>query len=476
MNNDHIVKQKVQHKKMENEHRGKPSGLDWWQLSLIGIGSIIGAGFFLGTSLSIQTAGPAILINYLFAGLTAFFVFSALAEMTVTQPESGSFRTYAKKAFGNVMGFASGWMYWLAGVLIMSSEVVALATFTRFWFPHIPLWIFTVIYTVIAFGINLLGVKNFGKIESLFAVVKFSTLVVFIGFGILLLTHMISPQAVALSEKNVFSDFVPTGLKGMWAALIFVFFSFGGIEVVGIASSELKNKQEVPKAGIVMLIALTAVYTLSIFFVLYMVSWSNIDVSKSPFVTALKTFNIPYLDSIFNIIIISAAFSTMVGALFSVTNILISLAEDHAAPKALAGRNNKGVPVKSLFLTGITLAVFLVFAFILPGSIYESITTAAGVMLILNWTIILSSQIKLRPRYQQGASFKMFGYPFTSYLGIGFILVAVSGGLFHATQRMGVLISLVLIGGIFISYWLLFKSHLLSGRGSRRLRESRSTE
>ncbi|MDP4156256.1 MAG: amino acid permease, partial [Bacillota bacterium] len=65
MTNDHVVKQKVRHQKAENRVQGKSPGLAWWQLSLIGIGSIIGAGFFLGTSLSIQTAGPAILINYL---------------------------------------------------------------------------------------------------------------------------------------------------------------------------------------------------------------------------------------------------------------------------------------------------------------------------------------------------------------------------------------------------------------------------
>lgn len=475
MKDDHVVKQKVDHKKLDNIQKGKSSGLSWWQLSLIGIGSIIGAGFFLGTSLSIKTAGPAILINYLIAGLTAFFVFSALAEMTVTQPESGSFRTYAKKAFGESMGFVSGWMYWLAGVLIMSSEVVALATFTRLWFPHVPLWVFSIFYAVIAFGINLLGVKNFGKIESLFAVIKLSTLLIFIVFGILLFTHMISPQSVSLSEKDVIGDFIPTGVKGMWSALIFVFFSFGGIEVVGIASSELKNKNEVPKAGISMLIALVAVYILSIFFVLYMVSWNKIDASKSPFVTALTTFNIPYLDSIFNVIIISAAFSTMVGALFSVTNILISLAEDAAAPKVFATKNSRGVPSKALLLTGLALAVFLTFSFILPGTIYEYITTAAGVMLILNWTIILSSQIKLRPHYHNNSSFQMIGYPFTSYLGIAFILLTVSGGLLHATQRMGVFISLGLILVIFISYWFLFRSNIVTG-GSRRLKENRSSE
>jgi L-asparagine transporter-like permease len=361
-------------------------------------------------------------------------------------------------------------MYWLAGVLIMSSEVVALATFTKFWFPHVPLWIFSVMYAAIAFGINLLGVKNFGKIESLFAVLKLSTLIIFIFFGVLLLTHIISPQAVSLTVHNVSGSFMPNGFTGMWSALIFVFFSFGGIEVIGIASSELKNKQEVPKAGIGMLFALTAVYILSLFFVLSMVSWTDINDSKSPFVSALASFNIPYMDSIFNIIIISAAFSTMVGALFSVTNILLSLSDDGDAPRMFSEKNQKGTPIKALLLTGLALAAFLVFSYVMPGTIYEYVTTAAGVMLILNWIIILSSQIKLRAqRQKKPATFQMAGYPFTSYIGIVLILITVSGGLFHPTQRMGVFISFGLIAVIFASHLLLFRSKNLVGM--RKVRE-----
>jgi L-asparagine transporter-like permease len=463
MDNDLTFKQVVNQTKTDNLENGETSGLSWWQLSLIGIGSIIGAGFFLGTSLSIKTAGPSILLNYLIAGLTAFFVFSAIAEMTVADPQPGSFRTYAKKAFGNSMGFVSGWVYWLAGIFIMSSEAVALGTFTKFWFPHVPLWIFTASYVVVAFGINLLGVKNFGKIESLFAIVKLSTLVIFIFFGLLLLFHMISPHSLTFDVKNTVSPILPMGLKGMWSALIFVFFSFGGIEVIGIASSELKDRNEIPKAGIAMLIALVSVYILSIFFILYFVSWTKIDESESPFVTALAIFQLPYIGSIFNLIIISAAFSTMVGALFSVTNIMISLAEDKDAPSSLARKNRSGTPIRSLLLTGISLASSLIFSFILPGRLYEYITTAAGVMLILNWIIILSTHLKLRKENKHPSrSFKMLGFPYTSYIGIALILVTVLGGLLHATQRMGVLISLGLIGIIFLSYWLLSKLRLFS--------------
>jgi L-asparagine transporter-like permease len=213
-----------------------------------------------------------------------------------------------------------------------------------------------------------------------------------------------------------------------------------------------------------MIIALVAVYILSLFFILYFVPWTKINESESPFVTALTIFHIPYLDSILNLIIISAAFSTMVGALFSVTNIMISLAEDRDAPKALAKKNQHGVPIQSLFLTGIALAVSLIFSFFLPGKIYEYITTAAGVMLILNWIIILSSQIKLRKKELPG-TFKMFGSPFTSFLGIAFILVTVLGGLMTATQRMGVFISVGLMGVIFLAHWLFDRKLGVSSKG-----------
>lgn len=450
MENDLTIKQVVKHKKADNAESGEHSKLAWWQLSLIGMGAVIGAGFFLGTGLSIKVAGPAILINYAIAGLTTYFVFSAIAEMTVADPQPGSFRTYARKAFGNSMGFVSGWVYWLAGIFIMSSEAVALATFTGFWFPKVPLWIFTIGYVAIAFGIILLGVNNFGKIESLFGIIKLSTLIIFIFFGLLILFHMIGPQPHRLDVRNVWNPLIPHGAAGMWQALIFTFFSFGGIEVLGIASTELRNKNDVQKAGSTMLMALVAVYILSIFFVLYFVSWTKIDESESPFVTALSIFNIPFIGSIFNLIIISAAFSTMAAALFSVTNILVSLAEDRDAPGTLAGKSRNGLPLKSLMVTGLALGASLVLSFIMPGKLYEYITTAAGVLLILNWVIILSTQIKLRKREKQNLSFKMAGYPYSSYFGIAIILVAVSGGIIDETQRRGVLISAGLILVIFL--------------------------
>jgi len=456
MHSEHVAKQMVNESKKQEVKKGNTKGIPWWQLSLIGMGSIIGAGFLLGTGLSIKTAGTSMIFGYLLGGLIAFLAFSALAEMSVHDPQPGSFRTYAKLAFGHRMGFISGWMYWISGVLIMSSEVTALSIFTQYWFHSVPLWIFAIIYSILALGINLLGMSNFGKIETVFAIIKMSTLVIFILFGALLLFG-VSPASTTMQAGSVFkpSNLFPHGFMGWWSSLIFALFSFGGIAVVGVTSNELKHKKDVSQSGIVLIIALVCLYVLSLFMVVSMVSWTKINAGESPFVTSLSGFPIPYLGTIFNIIIISASFSTMVGSLFSITKVLQSLGKDGDAAKLFSHTIKKGVPIWALLLGISGLAAAIIVSFLLPSTVYEYLTAAAGVTLILNWCIILASQIKHRKDYldeKAKRTFKMIGSPFTSYAGIALIAFVVCGGIFRPNERYGVFISIGIILIIFLTY------------------------
>ncbi|ERJ11921.1 amino acid permease [Haloplasma contractile] len=457
MRHDHIVKQRVQHRKEKNIKKGKKPHLTWRQLTMIGIGSVIGAGYFLGTGLSISTAGPAILLVYLIGGLTAFLVFCSLAEMTVNIDTPGSFRGYAKMAFGHCAGFTIGWMYWLSGILVIASELVALSTFTQYWFPSIPLWIFSIIYAALGFLINIMGLSNFSKIESIFALIKMTTLIAFTVFGALLLFNVITPQEIDTSTSQVFESFMPNGVIGMWSSLVFVLFTFAGVAFMGVASSELKHKRDIPKAGIAMFTLLLAFYTIPLFFIFVMVPWTEINDSNSPFVTALSAFNIPYIDSIFNIIIISAAFSTMVGAIFSITKVLVSLANDNDAPKILAVINKRGVATKALLLSALVLIVTVVLVFLLPDTIYEYVTTSAGVILIINWIVIIASQFKLRPTYKDNDTFKAFCFPYDSYLALCLIFIALTGALVERNQRIGVFMSIGFILIILLCYRFIYR-------------------
>ncbi len=430
------------------------SDLDWWDLSLIGVGAVIGAGFFLGTALSIQRAGLSTLLAYIAGGLIAFKVFSSLAEMSTRDPQEGSFRVYARKAFGPQIGFTSGWMYWLAGVLIMSTEVAALAIFSQFWFPTVPLWVFAAIYSALALAINLLGVNDFGKIESLFGVIKVSALIIFIIFGLLLAFGIISLTRPPASDLGDLKQWFPAGLAGTWSALIFVLFSYGGIEVMGILSHELKHYKDIGKSGKVMLGSLTAVYSLALLFIFLMVPAYAISTAESPFVTALSAFGFGFADSLLNIIIISAAFSTMVGALYGVSNVLVSLAQDLDAPLLMAWRNNRGVPVAAISLTGLGLLFAIIMSFLLPNTVYEYLATAAGVMLILNWIIILLSNIKLHPHHafrHSSININLTSGAFSSYLTVALIVLTIAGATIHLSERVGVLFSLTMALVIFIS-------------------------
>lgn len=459
MKDDKIVSQMVEHQKKKEIKKSDGRGITWWQLSLIGIGSIVGAGFFLGTSIAISLTGPSVIIAFLIAGLIGYITFSALAEMKINDPEIGSFRDYARKAFGNNIAFISGWMFWTAGVLIMASEVTALSVFSLYWFPQVPLWVFSVIYSSLGLGINLLGVKDFGEIESFFAIIKIATLSLFIIFGALFILGYVTPKGggvISLSTLNWF----PKGIKGLWSSMIFALFPFAGVAVVGAASKELKKKESIHKAITALNLALVFLYITSLIMILKMVPWQQIQVSKSPFITALSSFKLPIINSIFNIVIISAAFSTFVGALFAITNVLLSLAKDHEAPKMVMQKNKRGINVIALLLGTSGLLVTILLSFVLPDTIYEYLTTAGGVLLIGNWIIILASQIKNRKNYSiqsnsTGKPFKMLFAPYSSYICIVLVILTLIGAAFNPIHLIGLFVGIGIVVIISLSYLII---------------------
>lgn len=95
----------------EPENKTKGS-LTWWQLALFGLGTTIGTGFLLGSSLAIEKSGFSVLLSFFVAAIGTYFVFQALAKMIAEHPEKGSFRTYSRQAFGHWAGFSHGWVYW----------------------------------------------------------------------------------------------------------------------------------------------------------------------------------------------------------------------------------------------------------------------------------------------------------------------------------------------------------------------------
>ncbi|GGE32338.1 putative transporter YcgH [Pullulanibacillus camelliae] len=420
--------------------------LQWWQLSLLGVGCIIGTGYFLGSGLAIMMTGPSVVFVFILAAVGTYIVYDALATMTTQDPQQGSFRAYAKKAYGGWAGFSSGWVYWLSEMLITGSQMTALGIFSRLWFPHVPLWLFAAGYAGLAILVVLVGTKGFDRVENVLAVVKVAAILMFIILAICVLTGVIEENRDG-NLPNTLKAMFPKGSVGLWSAFIYAFYAFGGIEIMGIMAMQLKEKDEAPKAGTMMLILLGTVYVVSMALAVVVAPWQTFNTKESPFVIALNDYHLPFFSDIFNGALIIAGFSTMVASLFSVTTMLVTLARDGDAPHFFAKKAKKEgrVPLRGLGLTLCGMILSVILALLMPGKLYEYLTTAAGLMLLYNWLFILVSAFKLTPLTVWGKVKNSFG--------ILLILLAVSGTLFHSGSRPGFLGSLgfiVIIMGVIV--------------------------
>ncbi|MFZ7132129.1 MAG: amino acid permease [Eubacteriales bacterium] len=423
--------------------KNKDNKINWWELSLIGIGSIIGAGFFLGSEITIRLAGTGALIVYIFSGITAYIVFTALAEMSINDPEEGSFKSYAYTAYGHQMAFVSGWIYWIAGVLVMSSAVIALSVFTQYWFNTVPIWILALIYSILSFSIVLLGVDDFAKTESIFAVIKIAVLVIFILFGLLILLEIIDfTENGTMRNIHWFSQ----GLKGIWHGMIYGLLPFCGVATIGILATDLDYPQDILKSGRVILFSLMLLYTLPLYLILNFVPVESIQQNQSPFLTLLLQYNLPWVDSIFNIILILATFSTLVGTIYCIAKMMHSMAVDGDAPKLFIKTNHKAIPTNALMLSAVGSVLAIFFSSILPKTIFEHFIGSASIMLVLNWMIILLSQRKIRKNKKNldKYAYTMPFFPWLNSMGMALVAISLLGTLFNGAHRISSILTMMI--------------------------------
>jgi L-asparagine transporter-like permease len=413
--------------------------LKWWQLSLIGVGCTIGTGYFLGSTIGIKVTGPSIVFSFLLAAIGTYIVYNLLAKMTAEDPQDGSFCYYANKAYGRWAGFSCGWNYWSSNILIMGSQLTALSILSRFWLPNVPLWLFAAGYAILSIIVVLTGTNGFDKVENLLAIIKTAAIVMFIILAVAALLGWISGDPKHPGIPKSTKEFFPEGFKGFWASLIYAFYAYGGIEVIGLMATRLKKKEDAPKAGIIMLIMLVIVYVISLGLAVTMVSHGGFDEKESPFVTAMDKYHLAFFPHVFNGAIIIAGFSTMTASLFGVTTLLVTLAEGGDAPKFFSKKLKKWkqLPLPSLGLATLGLLASIITALLLPGKIYEYITTAAGILILFNWAFIIISALRI-------LELKIWG-KLLAFIGLILLLAAVSGTLMEKGIRFGFFVSLMFV-------------------------------
>jgi L-asparagine transporter-like permease len=416
-------------------------------LTMLGLGGAIGSGIFVASSLAINQAGPAIIITFIVGSVITTLVMTMLGEMSVQEPTSGSFSVYAEEYLGPSMGFISGWIYWLAGILTLSTEMVAAALIIRFWLPTWPIWLISLIIAVVIICIGLLDVRAFARVEEFLSFIKVGILLIIIAIGIDVFSG-ISPGIKSPGMANFITPngFFPHGLKGALSSLLLVLYAYAGEQIIGPAAGDTQDPPKtIPRAVRAINILLAVLYLGAITTLVGLIPWYKVPLNGSGFVLLFSSLGVPAITTFINAVILSAILSAMNSNMYGVPRMLKSLAERHDAPSFLAKSNRKGVPKYAVLISSICLIVVVGISYFLPQNILVYTASASGVTVLINWLIIALTYV----RFRQTSSF-----PYAAVIAITLLLVAIATSALSSNQLVGLVIGVCLVL-IFAAFYFL---------------------
>ena len=403
-------------------------------LFMISIGGVIGTGLFVGSGYSISQAGPlGSVLVYALTGVIMFITMRCLGEMAVFMPVAGSFQAYATKFISPGAGFSVGWFYWLNFAISIPFELVISGQMMSKWVSPdiVPVWVWGTIFAVIFVVLNIFAVKFFGEAEFWFCSIKVVAIILFIIIGICEIIGIVGTGGAAqagFGNLVVDGTLFPTSFGAIATAFITVAFSYNGTEIIGLTAGESSQPEHQLKRSINNTAYRTLIfYVGSILILVLTLPWKNfvgVEFQESPFVLTLQNAGFGFASDVMNFVVITAALSCGNSLLYSCMRLLFGMANEGQAPKALAKVTKNGVPRNALIFTMVIVCLYQLTSVYQPAVIALVLLSISSLAGMINWACICLSQIRFRKQHLasggkiEDLKFKMFGFPYLSYIGL----------------------------------------------------------
>ena len=427
---------------------------------MITIGGIIGAGLFVGSSVAIAAAGPAIIITYAITGLLVLLIMRMLGEMAVDMPQVRSFTEFPRFALGNWAGFSVGWLYWYFWVVVIPVEAIAGAGIIQRWVDW-PMWAIGSGLMVLMTLVNLMSARAYGEFEFWFSSIKVAAIISFIivvgahAFGLR------SATGPTFSILTAFGGFAPRGPVAVLAAVTTVIWSMMGAEVVTIAAAESPEPaRAVARMTSTIITRILIFYVLSIFVIVSTVPWTHVVSGQSPFTLALDSVHFPYASEFMAAVILTAVLSCLNSSFYIASRVLFVLASRGDAPHWLVKTNARHVPARAVLLASAVGLAGVAIAIISPSVVFAFLVNASGAIIAIIYLMIGVSQIRTRrARERTGApppTLPMWLFPWLSYVAIAGMATVLISMAFTESHRAEFWTSTVSIVAVLLAY-LIFR-------------------
>ena len=439
------------------------------QLQMIAIGGAIGTGLFLGAGGRLHNAGPGLFLVYLVCGGFVFLILRALGELVLHRPSSGSFVSYAREFLGEKAAYVAGWMYFLNWAMTSIVDSTAIATYFHYWsaFGAIPQWLIALIALAIVMGMNLISVTLFGELEFWAALIKVVALVTFLVVGTVFLVgrFKIEGQTTGVSVIADTGGLFPTGLLPLVVVTSGVVFAYAAVELVGTAAGETAEPHKImPRAINSVIFRIALFYCGSLVLLGLLLPYTAYKAGESPFVTFFSKIGFAGAGTVMNVVVLTAAFSSLNAGLYSTGRILRSMAMNGSAPKFTGVMSKRGVPYGGICLTASIGLLGVVLNGVVPAQAFEIVLNMAALGIIASWATIVICQLQLFRWSQRGEmerpAFRMWGAPYTGYLTLAFLAGVLVLMAFDKPVGTWTVATLLLIIPALISGWFIARGRV----------------
>nr|WP_324194453.1 amino acid permease [Nocardia blacklockiae] len=451
---------------LHDEDVGYRKSLRPRQLQMIAIGGAIGTGLFLGAGGRLADAGPGLVLVYAVCGVFVFFVLRALGELVLRRPSSGSFVSYAREFYGEKLAYAVGWMYFFHWCMSGIVDITAIATYVHYWssFRSIPQWLIAFVALAVVVAINLVSVRWFGELEFWAALIKVVALVSFLVIGTVFLAGRFTIEGAGTGPAVIrdHGGLFPSGLLPLVVVTTGVVFAYSAVELVGTAAGEAEHPEKImPRAINSVIVRIAVFYVGSLVLLALLLPYTAFRAGESPFVTFFARIGVHGADSVMNLVVLTAAFSSLNAGLYSTGRILRSMSMNGSAPARAAALSTNGVPYVGILATGAVALAGVGLNAVVPERAYEIVLNMSALGVITAWAAIVLCQLRLwwwwRAGRAERPAFRLIGSPYTGIATLAFlvgvvVLMAVTGG----TEQRGAIIAVplimvpVLVGGWFL--------------------------
>ena len=358
------------------------------------LGSIVGVGIFNLPS-SLSPYGPITLVSMGLTTIGAFALAWLFASLARRMPAPGGPYAYARSAFGNRLGFANAWSYWITAWAGNAAIAVGWVLYVEVFINKSQTKIWTVLLVLAALwipaAINVSGIRNMNWFQVTTTVAKFAALLFMSIVGLFYI------KSANFTPLNVSGQ---SAIGAVGSGMAIALFSYLGLEVASVATAKVRDPdRNVPIATMLGTLASAVVYMLSLVAVFGIVSDRMLQSSTAPFSTAINTmFGGTFWGNVMAVVVIISGIGALNGWTMVAAEMPRAAAESGVFPKRFERLNRRGAPAWGIVFSAALASVAIIINYL--GSdgvnVFTTLVLMTGITAAIPYGFSALAQIKWR--------------------------------------------------------------------------------